>query len=102
MGWQEAAAEMRLRAASEVRALHSHAKQDGSGRVSHSHEGDGKMHGHTGLMPMVETILPGSKPRSSEQEPTGDDETDEAAERQAAAEKAADAMLARVSQRYVA
>ena len=36
----------------DVRALHSHAKQDGSGSVSHSHVGDPHMHAHGGLMPV--------------------------------------------------
>ena len=40
-------------ASGENRAYHSHAKQDGSGTVGHSHAGDLGMHAHSGLMPVM-------------------------------------------------
>lgn len=35
------------------RSMHVHAKQDGSGNMKHSHQNDGAMHAHSGLMPVM-------------------------------------------------
>lgn len=42
-----------------VRSMHVHAKQDGSGTMKHSHQNDGAMHAHSGMMPVSGNVTIG-------------------------------------------
>jgi predicted RNA-binding Zn-ribbon protein involved in translation (DUF1610 family) len=61
------AAVARVAGESEVRQMHSHAKQDGGGVVNHSHQGVDGMHAHSGLMPAM---------RLGREEPEGEERAD--------------------------